>query len=195
MGASGDTRPLGRREDTAGSRGGVGVGGSRAPEPLAAGVYGSRPLSPLREAVADVLDLQSGSGGMEEPDAGLDFAHLWARPELYARLVQAAVEHAARRRARGVAALGVPALPLASSVALSLRLPLGLRREREAGSGGPSLERPYLVAGLLGPSEPGEVEQAGAVEARRAVGAFSVVGTGERIDLVDDGKLLSVIRL
>lgn len=193
MGASGDTRPRGRREETAGTRGGVGWG--RSPELLAAGVYGSRPLGSLREAVADVLDLRAGSGGWEEPDAGLELAHLWARPELYARLVQAAVEHAAPRRAGSVAALGVSGLPLASSVALSLRVPLGLRQGGEARPGEPTVERPYLVAGLLGPPEAVDAAPANAVETGRAVGALAVVRIGGRIGIVDDDNILSIIRL
>lgn len=195
MDAPGDTRPHGGPgEAVAGTRGGE--GGAPSPGLLAAGVYGSRPLTSLPEAVADALDLPTRSDVPDGPDPTLDLDPLWARPELHARLVQATVSHAAGLRADVIVALGEAALPLASPAALRLGLPLRLRRDPRGRGAEGSRGRPYLVAGVLRTSD--TAQHAGptvADEARRAAGTCAVVRTGGGIDPMDRDNCLSILEL
>lgn len=131
---------------------GVEAGRERRPEdtrPVSPGrtVYGGRPLRPLRDAVGQALDLPDREAvGPDEAD----WAALWSRPEVAARLVQAFADHAVSCRAGRVLAPRPADRELAAPVAARLGLPLTTGRP---GDGGPQLategRQAFLVARML----------------------------------------------
>lgn len=116
------------------------------PGPIGAVVYSSRPLEPLPDAVADALE----SPSREEVLGGPDVGPLWRSTVLRARLVQVFGDHARRCGAGSVLAGGAGILPLASSVADRLGLPLEQRAEGDHAG-----RRPYLLARVLHEREEG----------------------------------------
>lgn len=116
---------------------------------LEAGVYSSRPVAPLRDAVCAALD----SPSREEVRRSLDTGALWRDPVLRSRLVQAFGDHACRCGARRIVAGDSAVASLAAAVAERLDLPLeraeGDRPEGELG------RAPYLVARVLHEREEG----------------------------------------
>lgn len=163
------------------------------------GVYGSRPLAPLDEAVADAIGLSP----REESGRGeLEIETLWKGPELRARLVQVLADHAARSGAARVVAADHPSLGLAGPVAAVLGTSLTRwrgdgaspsgRRSREPGKGGGA----YLVACVL-------QEREAARFLRPPAGGRRVAGIGTVIRIeapdgppsTDDHNLMSIIDL
>lgn len=110
---------------------------------LEAGVYASRPLRGLRDAVFDAL----GSPSREDVVRGLDTGPLWRDPVLWARLVHVVGDHARRCGASRIVAAAPDVLPLASAVAERLVMPLE-RRQGAAEQGG-GHRAAYLVARVL----------------------------------------------
>lgn len=121
------------------------------PGPIGAGVYSSRPLAPLPDAVSGALEDPSREEVLRGPEVG----PLWRRAGLRGRLVQAFGSHA-RRCGVGRILAGEPGiLPLAASVASRLGLPLERTSEAD-GAGRPGSERrAYLVARVLHEREEG----------------------------------------
>lgn len=166
---------------------------------LDAGVYSSRRLAPLTEAVPRAIGIASRE---EAGRGGLEIEPLWQRPELRARLVQALVDHAARSGAGRVVAADHTSLALASPVAGRLGLSLERRRDGddspprnrpgEPGRGG----GPYLVACVLQDREAGRFLRDPAGGGRpTGVGAVIRIRAPEKSPSTSDRRILSIIDL
>lgn len=116
---------------------------------LEAGVYPSRPVEPLPDAVSAALE----SPSREEVRRGLDTGSLWRDPVLRSRLVQAFGDHVERCGARRIVAGDSGVASLAAAVAERLVLPLErAETERSAEDVGRAA---YLVARVLHEREEG----------------------------------------
>lgn len=159
-------------------------------------MYASRPLLPLREAVAGALRSGTSGGDLEADDTEPDLAALWTRPELHARLVERVGQHASARRAGAIVALDAAALPLASPLSVRLGLPLVPPRGRTGRPGGTSpTERPYLVAGFLQPPSGRAPGRALPAEAGSPVGGCGVVRVGDPESGYDVDNFLSFMEI
>lgn len=164
-----------------------------------AGVYASRPLAPLEEAVAEAIGLSA----REESGRGdLEIERLWQGPELRARLVQILVDHAARSGAGRVVAADHPSLGLAGPVAAVLGLSLARwredgaslsgRRSREPGNGAGA----YLVACVLQEREAARFLRPTAGGRRpTGIGAVIRIQAPDRPSSTDDHNCMSIIDL
>lgn len=115
------------------------------PGPIGTGVYSSRPLAPLPDAVSGALEDPS----REEVLRGLEVGPLWRGDVLRGRLAQAFGDHARRCGAGRILAGDPGTLPLAASVANRLGLPLERTAEAEDAGRPRSGRRAYLVARVL----------------------------------------------
>ena len=161
---------------------------------LEAGVYGSRPLRGLRDAVFDAL----GSPSREDVGRGLDTDPLWRDPVLWARLAHAVGHHARRCGADRIVAADPDVLPLASAVAERLVLPL--ERRQGAGGQGGGHRAAYLVARVLHETKDGRSFSGEGRGGRRPPEGASGAGALFRIRASDAGdtstrKILHIIDL
>lgn len=158
---------------------------------LAAGVYSSRPLAPLRDAVTAALESPSG----EEVRRGPDLGPLWRRPVLRGRLVQAFGDHARRCGAGRIAASDPGALPLASAVAERLAVPLD-SHGRDGEEREPAGRARYLLARVLHEGHEGRRYSGDVQRPERTVGAgvlFRIRSSGGEYS--NDDKVMSIIDL
>ena len=161
---------------------------------LEAGVYASRPLRGLREAVLDAL----GSPTREDVGRGLDTGPLWRDPVLRARLVQAVGDHVRRCGAGRIVAADPDVAPLASAVAERLVMPM--ERRRNAGEQGGGHRAAYLVARVLHETKDGRFFSGEGRGGRRPPEGASGAGALFRIRASDAGdtrtrKIMYIIDL
>lgn len=149
---------------------------------LEAGVYASRPLRGLRDAVLDAL----GSPSREDVGRGLDTGPLWREPVLWARLVQAVGDHARRCGAGRIVAADPDVVPLASAVAERLVMPL--ERRRSAGEQGGGHRAAYLVARVLHETKDGRFFSGEGRGGRRPPDGAAGAGALFRIRAPDAGR-------
>lgn len=161
---------------------------------LEAGVYSSRPVEPIRDAVYAAVD----SPSREEVRRGLDTGPLWRDPVLRSRLVQAFGDHAGRCGAGRIVAGDTGIASLATAVAERLGLPLERpetgRRERDVG------RAPYLVARVLHERREGRFFSGTRQDEGRPSGRMAGAGAlfrirSSRADVPDVGSIMYIIDL
>lgn len=189
---------------------GAATGTERPPEPsarnpLRTGVYVSRPLAPLCEAVSDAIGpcTRENLGGGAD---GTELGPLWRRPELRSRLVQLMADFAAGRRAGRIVALDDAARALASPISMRLGLPMeafgSLRRRGSVrpvsggGADGGDRRGPLLVACVLHDGEAARFGDRARGARGTGAGVATVVRiTGDHTASVNDDNILSIIDL
>lgn len=162
---------------------------------LAAGVYSSRPLDSLRDAVYGTLE----SPSREQVRRGVDTGPLWRNPVLRGRLVQAVAAHADGCGAGTIGAADPDVVPLASAVAERLSLPMERAAADEAGQGDVD-PAPYLVARVLHDREEGRFlsdrGQGGGHLPGRSAGAAALFRiSSTRADRSNTYKIMYIIDL